>query len=279
MVDEITFTFDDVDFESFAGEEIPDEIEIDDPLDALPPVKRNMVLFFLIDVSESMKGERIRTMNEAMREVLPELVNVGGTLTDVKIAVLEFSSGCEWISPKPVLVEEFQQWKDLVAGGVTDLGMALLELNSKMSRKQFLYSPSLSYAPVIFLITDGYPTDNYKEGIRKIKENRWFEHGIKIALALGNGVDKDVLCEFTDDPEFIVEAHDMDALKSLVQTVALTSSQIGSSSMPVTESAKELTPEDVSGMKQEQMRDALKNMKKDILQTADMQASDFDEGW
>lgn len=57
----------------------------------------------------------------------------------------------------------------LSANGITDLGMAFEELTSMLSRKKFLKSPSLSYAPVIFLMTDGYPTDNYKKGLEKLK--------------------------------------------------------------------------------------------------------------
>lgn len=147
----------DVEFEDFYEES---EIEDDDPLDVLPPAKKSMVLFFLIDVSSSMKGKRIQTMNQVMKDVLPELIGVGECNTDVRVAVMAFSSGVEWVTPEPIILEEYQRWKELEADGVTDLGAAFLELNQKMSRKVFLQSPSLSYAPVIFLITDGCPTDN-----------------------------------------------------------------------------------------------------------------------
>ena len=37
-----------------------------------------------------------------------ELIGVGEAGTDVKVAVMSFSSGCEWITPEPVLIEEYQ---------------------------------------------------------------------------------------------------------------------------------------------------------------------------
>ena len=125
------------------------------PLDTMPPAKKSMVIFFMVDTSESMEGSKLESLNKVMGEILPELIGVGEAGTDVKVAVLSFASGCEWITPEPVLIEEYQRWEPLQAEGVTDLGDACEELCSKLSRKSFLHSPSLSYAPVIFLITDG----------------------------------------------------------------------------------------------------------------------------
>lgn len=277
MADEMNLDFDEVKFEDFS-EEV--QAEDDDPLDALPPAKKSMVLFFVIDVSTSMRGEKIKTLNAAMRDVLPELIGVGGTETNIQVAVLTFSSGFEWVTAEPMILEEYQNWRDLEADGVTDLGAALTELNSKMSRKSFLQSPSLSFAPVVFLVTDGCPTDNYKAGLALLRNNNWFKCGIKIALALGNGVDMDVLEEFTGDREFVVKASNISQLRSLVQAISVTSSQIGSTSSPVSGGSSELTVEDVDGRKQDIMRDALQDIKKDImLDDAADGVDSYDAGW
>lgn len=277
MADELNLDFKDANFDDFC-EEV--QAENDDPLDAMPPAKKTMVLFFVIDVSASMRGKRIETMNSAMRDVLPELIGVGGTNTDVRVAVLTFSSGTEWITSEPMVLEQYQNWRDLQAEGVTDLGAALLELNEKMSRHSFLRSPSLSYAPVIFLITDGCPTDNYKAGIEAIHQNKWFTHGIKIALALGEGVDMDVLEEFTGDKEFVVQAHNLKDLKTLVRAISVTSSQIGSKGVKLTDSDGSGAPVD---SKQEQMRETLREIKEstDILGGTDSMDDwgGVDEGW
>ncbi len=268
-----------LEFSDISEEAYYEEVEEDDPLNAMVPAKKSMVLFFVIDVSTSMRGEKINAMNQAMREVLPELIGVGGSNTEIKIAVLAFSSGFEWCTPEPVILEEYQSWPLLQAEGVTDLGAALLELNEKMSRGAFLQSPALSYAPVIFLVTDGYPTDNYKKGIETIWQNKWFKHGIKIALAIGSGVDKGVLEEFTGDSEFVVEACNVKSLLSLVKAISVTSSQIGSSSMPIVEFDKEIEEEDVEYLKQEQMKKAISEMKTDIMLVSDGSDIVFDAGW
>lgn len=271
--------FDDSDLKLFSGEQLNEE---DDPLEVMASAKKSMVLFFVIDVSTSMRGEKINAMNQAMSEVLPELIGIGGSTTDIKIAVLEFSSGFEWKTPEPISLEQYQNWPTLCADGVTDLGAALIELNSKMSRNEFLQSVSLSYAPVTFLITDGYPTDNYQKGIESLKKNNWFKHGIKIALAIGDGVDKNVLSDFTGDSEFVVEAKNVKNLMSLVRAISVTSSQIGSSSMPVKENDEgdtEFSEMDVEDSKQKEMKKAIKEMKQDIMMDSDGSILSFEDGW
>ena len=83
-----------------------ESIDAIDPLDTMPPAKKSMVIFFLVDTSKSMEGTKLDSLNRVMGEILPELIGVGEAGTDVKIAVLSFSSGYEWVTPEPVLGEE-----------------------------------------------------------------------------------------------------------------------------------------------------------------------------
>lgn len=261
------------------------DIDAIDPLDTMPPAKKSMVIFFLVDTSKSMEGSKLESLNKVMSEILPELIGVGEAGTDVKIAVLSFSSGCEWITPEPVLIEEYQRWESLKADGVTDLGEAFEELSLQLSRNRFLKAPSLSYAPVIFLITDGYPTDNYKKGLEMLRANRWFKYGLKVALAIGSSVDLEVLHEFTDDEELVLQAYGAEMLRKLVREIAVTSSKIGSTSMTLTEApGAERSLAEVAGAKKEQMIEAVSEIRQDILGVEDLEDLDdldieFDEGW
>lgn len=108
-------------------------------------VKRQMVLFFVVDTSGSMQGTKIGAVNTAIREVLPELKDAGGADIDLKVACLTFSSGCQWMYPTPIASDSFQ-WTTVDADGVTDLGAACRELNDKLSKNGFLKAPSGSVA-------------------------------------------------------------------------------------------------------------------------------------
>jgi len=191
--------------------------------------RKTMVMFFLIDTSGSMEGEKIASLNDAMREVLPDIKEISDGNADalIKIAVLDFASGTEWITPLPQDLDTFS-WKNLEAVGVTDMGKACLELEKKLHRSTFLQDKVGHYAPVIILMSDGAPTDDFKGGLETLKQNKWFDASIKIALAIGEDADKNVLAEFTGNKEAVFSIMNKAEMKKMIEFVTVRSSQIGS---------------------------------------------------
>ena len=70
-----------------------ENIEAIDPLETMLPAEKSMVIFFLVDTSKSMEGSKLESLNRVMGDILPELIGVGEAGTDVKVAVMSFSSG------------------------------------------------------------------------------------------------------------------------------------------------------------------------------------------
>ena len=81
--------------------EVADAAE-EDFLDTMEPAKKSMTIFFMIDVSGSMKGTKIGSLNSTMEELLPSLIGVGEASTDVKIAIMKFSTDVEWVTSTPI---------------------------------------------------------------------------------------------------------------------------------------------------------------------------------
>lgn len=193
-----------------------------------------MNLFFLIDKSLSMSGPKIGTLNYVMRETIPEVQKIasGSADANIKISVLTFSSGVEWMYQTPIEAEDFQ-WTDINVDGMTDMGDAFKELNRKLSRKEFMAEISGSYAPAIILMSDGFPTDEYIKPLNDLKNNNWFKASIRAAIAIdidGSEADKDMLAEFTDNKESVLVAENVDILKKMIRFVTVTASEIGSTS-------------------------------------------------
>jgi uncharacterized protein YegL len=199
--------------------------------DSVEIPRREMVLFFLADKSGSMSGTKIHALNQAVKEVIPMLDEISSSNADakIKIACLEFSSGCNWMYDQPLDPSDFI-WQDLKENGLTDLGDAFKELNKKLSRSAFMQSDTGAFAPVILLLTDGEPTDDWMGGLGRLRENKWFQQAIKIAIAIGNDVNKDVLKEFTGNIEAVIEVHNIEALKKIIRLASVTASTIGSQS-------------------------------------------------
>ncbi len=200
-----------------------------------PSPRKVMTLFYLVDTSGSMSGEKIGTVNSAMEECIPLLKEVAAANDDaeIKVAILQFSSGCGWITPAsgPVGLEDII-WNDLQASGMTDFGDALTELDKKLSRNEYLNSQTGAYAPVILLLSDGAPTDNWESALNNIQQNNWFKHAIKIALdiQIDGGSDLAVLSAFTGNPEAIIPIRDKATLKKMIHKVSVRASEFQSHS-------------------------------------------------
>lgn len=248
----------------------------DDPLSATGVSRKSLVIFFLIDTSGSMKGKKMGELNTVMEELIPEIRRVGEADTDVKVAVLTFSTDVKWMYSTPISIEDFE-WARLRASGVTSLGAAFRELNQRMSRNGFLNSPSLSFAPVIFLMTDGYPSDDYKAGLRELQANSWYKFGLKTALGIGQEANDNILAEFTGSADTVVHAYTGEQLAQMIKIIAVTSSQIGSKSMTLSDdSGKELGDEDVFAAKQKLLGQQIQEL---IGSQTDGSDIPFDTGW
>ena len=247
----------------------------DDPLGATGVSRKSLVIFFMIDTSGSMKGTKIGELNTIMEELIPEIRRVGEADTEVKVAVLTFSTDVKWMYPEPISIEDFE-WVRLNASGVTSMGAAFKELSSRMSRNSFLNSPSLSFAPVIFLMTDGYPSDDYEEGLKALSVNSWYKFALKAALGIGNEANDDMLAEFTGSADTVVHAYTGNQLAQMIKIVAVTASQIGSKSMTLSDQAEaELSDEDVYASKQKMLGQQIQN----LVNQNESDNTDFDAGW
>ncbi|MBQ8123447.1 MAG: VWA domain-containing protein [Ruminococcus sp.] len=247
----------------------------DDPLSATGVSRKSLVIFFLIDTSGSMKGKKMGELNTVMEELIPEIRKVGEADTEVKVAVLTFSTDVRWMYSNPIPIEEFE-WARLRASGVTSLGAALKELNARMSRNGFLNSPSLSFAPVIFLMTDGYPSDDYKAGLKELQANSWYKFGLKAALGIGSEANDNVLAEFTGSADTVVHAYSGGQLAQMIKIIAVTSSQIGSKSMTLSDdTGHEIGEEDVFAAKQKLLGQQIQ----ELVGKTETDDVPFDTGW
>ena len=248
----------------------------DDPLSATGVSRKSLVIFFLIDTSGSMKGKKMGELNTVMEELIPEIRRVGEADTEVKVAVLTFSTDVRWMYSTPIPIEDFE-WARLRANGVTSMGAAFKELSLRMSRNSFLNSPSLSFAPVIFLMTDGYPSDDYREGLKELQSNSWYKFGLKAALGIGNEANDDVLAEFTGSKDTVVHAYSGGQLAQMIKIIAVTSAQIGSKSMTLSDdTGREIGEEDVFAAKQKLLGQQIQELVGSQVEESDVP---FDTGW
>lgn len=199
--------------------------------------KRKLVLYFIVDTSGSMSGDRINTVNKTVTEVLPKLREISSKNKEVQIeiAVLEFESNVSWMYSNPIVVDNFS-WKTLTANGGTSYYKALNELSSKLTTSGFMQN---DYLPPVFILFSDGDGGSYTSELNKLRENNWFKSGIKIAIAIGSGVNMQMLYDFTGGQEAVFTVHDMEALKKIILGSTVTSSLVASSTAPASDSSRQ----------------------------------------
>ncbi len=202
------------------------------------PAQTEVIVIPIIDVSGSMAGARIGQVNDAMQEVPKQLADINDESIDSKllIAPMEFSSGARWFAlnnNQPAEVESFR-WIDMKASGLTDMGAAFKLLAEKLtveSQGGWMKGRG-GAAPVIILISDGGPSDDYdyQSQLAILKKRGWFKAALKFAVAV-EGADQSVLAEFTGNSEAIVDTTKIrNDLASIIKVVIRTASQTASKS-------------------------------------------------
>lgn len=166
--------------------------------------RHSVVLIFVIDTSGSMDGSKMNAVNTALKELMAELPAMGTADTEIKVAILTFSFDCRWLTPAPVKPSEFPS-KPIEADGITNLGTACAELDKRMSRHDLLASSSTPLAPVLVLLTDGEPTNDYMTELQKLRRNEWYVAASKFAIPIGVCTDPESMAAFTGDKKTVLK--------------------------------------------------------------------------
>lgn len=206
-------------------------------LEAVP--RKDLHVFFVLDTSGSMSGDRITALNNGMTECIDALSDLAKNNGDanIKIAVMQFDSNVKWITYNgPENMEDFT-WEPLDCGGMTSMGAALAELDSKLSRNEFLSSVTGALMPVIIVMTDGFANDEWEAPLARIRDNKWFRKATKIGFAIGDDADLKMISEVVGNSEAVIRTTDLNLFKKLIKFVSVTASTLASTSHTTSTSA------------------------------------------
>ena len=185
---------------------------------------RPLHFIWVVDCSGSMYGEKIGTVNHAIQSTIPEMADAAKNNPNAQLLVrtLKFSTGASWVTPNPVNIDDFD-WNDLDAGGVTDLGKAFDLLSAQLTIPPMT---DRALPPVLVLLSDGQPTDNYKASLDKLLHLPWGKKAVRIAISIGQDADDDILTEFTGNRELVLQANNPQALVKMIKWASTAASMV-----------------------------------------------------
>ncbi len=167
--------------------------------------RRSLPFFWIADYSGSMGGKKIATLNQAIREALPEVRKALAAHPEVSMMMraIKFSDAAGWhVGPQAVPVDRFA-WPELSTAGATSTARAIRLLASELTLEKM---PRHGCPPVCILISDGACTDpegDYDAAIAELLALPWGRKAVRLAIGVGDesDYDEDELLKFVSHRE------------------------------------------------------------------------------
>lgn len=156
---------------------------------------RKLPVYLLLDTSGSMYGEPMEAVKNGVQMLVSSLRQDPYALETVHLSIITFAGDAK----QAVALTELSQFQvpDLKAGGQTSMGAALELLASRIDNEVAKTTPEKKgdWKPLVFLMSDGAPTDDLKNGLEALKKCKL---GMVVACAAGKEANVPVLQQITE---------------------------------------------------------------------------------
>lgn len=159
---------------------------------------RRLPIYLLLDTSESMAGPAIESVGAGLKAMLTSLRSNPHALEAVYMSVIEFSRTARVLEPLTELAT-FQMPSLKIRPG-TSLGAGLRLLCDQMRSEvvKTTVDRKGDYRPLVFLLTDGQPTDDWQESVQILRSLSFPKLANFYAIGCGPDADLSVLGKITD---------------------------------------------------------------------------------
>lgn len=161
-------------------------------------VGRRLPVYLLLDVSGSMDGAPLQAVNQGVALLYNELMNTPQAVETCWVSVITFESQAQQIIP----LTELTKFNPpvLQSGGATSMGAALDLLGQAIDREVADNSGEKKgdYKPLIFLLTDGEPTDDWRSALQRLRSRTQRKPATIIGLGCGSGANITTLKQIAD---------------------------------------------------------------------------------
>lgn len=216
------------------------------------PVMRSLPVVLLLDVSGSMNGmcsdgkRKIDSLHEATVQMIDSFIDQELKETVIDVSIITFGASIELHTPyTPVSSLKNSCIQKFNASGGTPLGIAL------SMAKEMIEDPETtsrkSYRPVVVLVSDGQPTDEWRQPMNDFLTTGRTQKCQRYSVAIGDEASTtDALRKFAQDEQALFIASDAADLADTFKKVSTSAveNERKSRQIPPADSSK---PESASG--------------------------------
>lgn len=151
-----------------------------------------MPVFLLLDISGSMRGEKISQLNTAVDTMIAALKNISAEKVAIKLAVITFDNNAHLHLPLDFV--ENVTWNKLSAAGGTNLAAALKMAKEMIEDRKVI--PSRSYRPAVILVSDGRPNYGWEKSMSNFIDNGRSQKSDRMSMLIGDTSAASVMEQF-----------------------------------------------------------------------------------
>lgn len=161
---------------------------------------RPLPIIVMADTSASMSVEgKIEALNKGLKDMIRSLAGESRLRAEIQVSVITFGGNQAAVNLPLTPAHQLTGFTPLTAEGMTPLGGALTLLFDMIEDKDCI--PSRAYKPVIILVSDGYPNDEWQGPFQRLDKGERSSKATRFAMAIGADADEDMLSAFANDPE------------------------------------------------------------------------------
>lgn len=183
--------------------------------------KKILPLIFVIDCSGGAAGEFMSSINEGMHIIIANLKNNTDEYKikydcEIRLTVLVYSSNARWLTCGELQSVLDFEWHDQFAAGLSNLGAALLEIQSKLSPRELLCLSEKILRPTIIYVVEGTSSDDYIKQLNCLRENnKYYSKSNKICIGF-NYADERMVGSLAEKGAHVLIADSPDELREII---------------------------------------------------------------
>jgi uncharacterized protein YegL len=158
---------------------------------------RRLPIYFLIDISESMVGEPIQQVEEGLATIIQALKTDPNAIETVWVSIVVFAGQAKTLVPLQEIISFYPPKFPIGSGTSLSKGLGHLMFELRKNIVKTTAEQKGDWKPIVFLFTDGVPTDDTKTAISEWKQN-WQRTANLVAISFGSETDTHLLSELTE---------------------------------------------------------------------------------